>query len=97
MLLGYSPSTSIRSTSVSDSTNNVTQVKSSEPVLLSKVDLHFYLFRFLSLFAEAGYRYQKSPQLTVADITAYSSAVINSTFNINLSGPFVGGGISLRF
>lgn len=97
LLVGYSPITSLRSTSVSDSTNNVTEVKSSEVGLLTKVDLHFYLFRFLSIFGEVGYRYQQSPQLTVSNTGAYSSAVINSTFKINLSGPFVGGGVSLAF
>jgi hypothetical protein len=96
-LAGTTLQMGLTSTSVSDTSNNVTTISTSALSFLGKANLHFFFNQWLSIFAEGGYRYMNSPVLTLANPTDVGSLILQSSFSIKMSGPFVGAGVAARF
>jgi hypothetical protein len=96
-LAGTTLKLGLQSSIIGDSASAATQLNSSAVNFLGKLDFQVELTSYLAIFGEGGYRYLKSPVLTLPSTTAATSAVLNSSFALNLSGPFVGGGIALQF
>ena len=92
--VGYSLQTELQA---SDLTNSaVVDGVSSGFTALGKVDFTLQVSSLISLFAEAGYRLLQSGQMNIPAGNSAGS-ILASSFVLNLSGPFVGGGVGFSF
>jgi hypothetical protein len=92
-LFGVGLQTGIQVTSATDATGMSANALSG----LAKLELHYQLSQAVSTFVDGGYRYLVSSPLKVPTPVISSSSILNQTFSINLSGPVLEGGLSVRF
>lgn len=90
---GYGAATQVTSTIIAD--GSAAGVSTGTLTGLGKLDVHLKFTRAFSIFIEGGYRFLQTSSLTAPSGTAAS--ILNAGFNINLTGPFLGAGLSLSF
>ncbi len=103
ILGGLAVQTLLQSTALNEDAPNVTEHSAQAFTGMAKVDLTWHLGSTFSLFLEGGYRYLKTVQIvpgtSVNGSSLYKDALTQSfiPIAIDLSGPFVGGGIGVTF
>ncbi|MBI2712561.1 MAG: SH3 domain-containing protein [Bdellovibrio sp.] len=91
---GYAFLTQVISTAVATSSAGTSS--SGALTGLGKLDFRFRIFKVLGVLIEGGYRFLETPTL-VAPTTGDGAAVFNSTYTINLTGPYAGLGLGVVF
>jgi uncharacterized protein YgiM (DUF1202 family) len=97
--------TDLTAIDLSDAAPNVTEMTSTTFTGVAAFDLTYSFSKTWSVFAEVGYRYlQTSPIIPGTPTSANGAAIFEapntqafSPVSLNLSGPFVGGGMSVSF
>ena len=64
---------------------------------LGKIEMHWCFFKFVSSFFELGYRYIPSFEANPGLTDGFSTRIFHSSFSLNYSGFFGGGGLALDF
>ena len=99
--LGLGPNTQYSAIASNKDTPNETNYSGNAFHILLRTSLILKISEMSQLFAEGGYRYLNTGSLSVSK-TGNGSSVFASNGDtapvaVNLSGPFLGGGLSLSF
>lgn len=91
---GMGLGTVFSSTALDQAGANVTEFRAYPIAAQGALEVDFTIWKKLHLVLEGGYRYLRASSLK-STLTGVGSSVFTSNFDINLSGPYVMGGISL--
>jgi hypothetical protein len=101
VLLGPAFSTTLDATATDLAAPNMTELSTTAFTELLKLDLGMQLSSAVELFIEGGYRFLKTssvgPTTTVNGSALFQSNGVNVPVPLDLSGPFIGGGLGFFF
>ncbi len=92
---GLALNSKVVSTNLTDIPSAISNSSGTGMTGVGKVNVIWQFSKYFSGVIEGGYRYLSVSSL--APTAGNGSLILNSTFNLNLSGPFVGGGFGLNF
>ena len=97
LFAGIGLQTYFRSTNLTDvpPPDNVATLASTPITAMAKVEFNWQILPWLGAFCEGGFRYLQTPEMTTP--SGNGALILNPSFSLVLTSPFVGAGLGLSF